>query len=67
MPLQRDNEELYSQIKEDRERQRNVQDEEIGSLVYAALNHQVPAVAAARPLRPQEECSEYAVIRVKEL
>ncbi|KAK1876687.1 E3 ubiquitin-protein transferase RMND5B [Dissostichus eleginoides] len=35
------------------------------SIVYAALNHQLPA-RAARPLRPTEEQSEYAAIRVKE-
>lgn len=37
-----------------------------GSVVYAALNHQLPAAAAARPRRPREETSEYAAIRVKE-
>ncbi|XP_034406391.1 B- and T-lymphocyte attenuator-like isoform X2 [Cyclopterus lumpus] len=35
-----------------------------GSVVYAALNHRLPA--AARPWRPSKEASEYAAIRVKE-
>ncbi|XP_069020319.1 B- and T-lymphocyte attenuator-like isoform X2 [Embiotoca jacksoni] len=48
----------------DREGQRNTVQEESTCLVYAALNHQLPARAAARPLRPEEESSEYAAIRV---
>ncbi|XP_044043052.1 B- and T-lymphocyte attenuator-like isoform X5 [Siniperca chuatsi] len=66
MPLPRDNECLYSKIKGDRERQRNTVEEEGGSVVYAALNHQLPAGAAARTRRPHEESSEYASIRVKD-
>ncbi|XP_078099639.1 B- and T-lymphocyte attenuator-like [Sander vitreus] len=42
-------------------------EEEGSSIVYAALNHQLPAGAAARPpQRRQEETSEYAAIRVKD-
>ncbi|XP_069567964.1 B- and T-lymphocyte attenuator-like isoform X2 [Brachyistius frenatus] len=48
----------------DREGQRNTVQEESTYLVYAALNHQLPARAAAWPLRPEEERSEYAAIRV---
>uniref|UniRef100_A0A8C4EXF8 Ig-like domain-containing protein n=1 Tax=Dicentrarchus labrax TaxID=13489 RepID=A0A8C4EXF8_DICLA len=65
LPLPGDNEHLYGRIPEDRERQRNTAEEE-GSVVYAALNHQLPPRAAARPRRPMEECSEYAAIRVKD-
>ncbi|KAI3366008.1 hypothetical protein L3Q82_009835 [Scortum barcoo] len=64
LPLPRDDEHLYGQIQEDRERQRNVQEEEGGSVVYAALNHQLPARAAARPRRQMDETSEYAAIRI---
>lgn len=66
LPLPRDSEHVYGQIQEDRERQRKTAEEEGSSVVYAALNHQLPARAAARPRRPQEESSEYAAIRVKD-
>ncbi|GLD63388.1 B- and T-lymphocyte attenuator-like isoform X1 [Lates japonicus] len=62
--LPRHNERICDGIKENRERQRNVEEEEGSSVVYAALNHQLPPGAAARPRRPQEEFSEYAAIRV---
>ncbi|XP_026157351.1 B- and T-lymphocyte attenuator-like [Mastacembelus armatus] len=60
----RDNKYVYAKTTEDRQRQRNAVTEEDSSIVYAALNHQLPAGATARPQRPQEECSEYAAIRV---
>ncbi|KAL7370409.1 hypothetical protein ABVT39_027812 [Epinephelus coioides] len=66
LPLPRDNEHVYSKVKEDRGRPRKKAEEEGSSLVYAALNHQVPARPAARPRRPMEETSEYAAIRVKD-
>lgn len=67
LPLPRDNEPLYGRAKKDRERPRTaVEEEEGSSLVYAALNHQLPARAAARPPRQVEETSEYAAIRVKD-
>ncbi|XP_042369068.1 B- and T-lymphocyte attenuator-like [Plectropomus leopardus] len=67
LPLPRDNEHVYG-IKENRERQTTTVDDEGCSLVYAALNHQVPARPVARPRRPkEEEASEYAAIRVKDL
>ncbi|XP_033956010.1 B- and T-lymphocyte attenuator-like isoform X2 [Pseudochaenichthys georgianus] len=65
LPLPRDNYPVYRVITRDRERQRNMAEEEGSSIVYAALNHQPPA-RAARPPRPTEEQSEYAAIRVKE-
>ncbi|XP_070711757.1 B- and T-lymphocyte attenuator-like [Pempheris klunzingeri] len=65
MPLPRDNEHVYGKGHEDRERQGKTVEEE-GSLVYAALNHQLPPRAAVRPRRPMEETSEYAAIRVKD-
>ncbi|XP_034007368.1 uncharacterized protein LOC117499143 isoform X1 [Trematomus bernacchii] len=65
LPLPRDNNPVYRVITRDRERQRNTAEEEGSSIVYAALNHQLPA-RAARPPRPTEEQSEYAAIRVKE-
>ncbi|XP_034533389.1 B- and T-lymphocyte attenuator-like [Notolabrus celidotus] len=65
-PGMRDNECVYSKVKGDRHRQRNTADEEGGSVVYAALNHQVPARAPARPRRQMEETSEYAAIRIKD-
>ncbi|KAF3857253.1 hypothetical protein F7725_009112, partial [Dissostichus mawsoni] len=65
LPLPRDNDPVYRVITRDRERQRNTAEEKGSSIVYAALNHQLPA-RAARPLRPTEEQSEYAAIRVKE-
>ncbi|XP_038576254.1 B- and T-lymphocyte attenuator-like [Micropterus salmoides] len=64
-PLPRDSERLYSKIKGDRDRKRNTVEEEENSVVYAALNHQLPVGVAARPRRPQEEFSEYAAIRVQ--
>ncbi|XP_036947349.1 B- and T-lymphocyte attenuator-like isoform X2 [Acanthopagrus latus] len=67
LPLPRDNDPLYGRAKNDRERARTtVEEEEGSSLVYAALNHQLPARAAARPHREMEERSEYAAIRVKD-
>lgn len=39
---------------------------ESGSIVYAALNHQPLARAASRPQKPKEERSEYAAIRIKD-
>ncbi|XP_034072878.1 uncharacterized protein LOC117546674 isoform X2 [Gymnodraco acuticeps] len=65
LPLPRDNYPVYRMITRDRERQRNTAEEEGSSIVYAALNHQLPA-RAARPPRPTEEQSEYAAIHVKE-
>ncbi|XP_041821891.1 B- and T-lymphocyte attenuator-like isoform X2 [Chelmon rostratus] len=64
LPLPRDNQHLYSKTKENRGRQRNTAQEEGSSVVYAALNHQPPAGAAARPRIPREESSEYAAIRI---
>lgn len=61
--LPRDNGGLYGKINEDRKRKKNAV-EEGSSVVYAALNHQLPpAGAAARSRRPQE-FSEYAAIRL---
>ncbi|KAJ4924427.1 hypothetical protein JOQ06_000667 [Pogonophryne albipinna] len=65
LPLPRDNYPVYRVKTRDGERQRNTAEEEGSSIVYAALNHQLPA-RAARPPRPTEEQSEYAAIRVKE-
>ncbi|XP_041835241.1 B- and T-lymphocyte attenuator-like isoform X1 [Melanotaenia boesemani] len=59
----REDEELYNQTEEDRNRLR--QEEESGSVVYAALNHELPQRLPARRPRPVEEQSEYAAIRVK--
>lgn len=64
LPPPRDNEHRYGEIKGDRERQRNTA-EENNSIVYAALNHQPVAGAAARPWRQKEESSEYVAIRIK--
>ncbi|KAM9836206.1 uncharacterized protein btla isoform 2-T8 [Aulostomus maculatus] len=58
---------VYGDIKEMKERQRKTMMEEAeegSSIVYAALNHDLPAGAPARPLRPKEEGSEYAAIQV---
>uniref|UniRef100_UPI0037E8A63A B- and T-lymphocyte attenuator-like n=1 Tax=Semicossyphus pulcher TaxID=241346 RepID=UPI0037E8A63A len=65
-PLPRDHEAVYSRVREDRKRQRNTMEEDRSSLVYAALNHQVPARPVARPRRQLEENSEYAAIRIKD-
>ncbi|XP_075950884.1 B- and T-lymphocyte attenuator-like isoform X2 [Anarhichas minor] len=65
-PLPKDNEHVYGKTRGDRERRGVAVQEAGGSLVYAALNHQLPAAAAARPRRPREETSEYAAIRVKD-
>ncbi|KAK5847790.1 hypothetical protein PBY51_016892 [Eleginops maclovinus] len=65
LPLPRDNDPVYRQIRRGSERQRNTVEEQGSSIVYAALNHQLP-VRAARSPRPIEEQSEYAAIRVKE-
>lgn len=65
-PLPRDSEHVYGQVKEDRKRQRHAAEDEGSSVVYAALNHRLPAGAAARPRRQMEETSEYAAIRVKD-
>ncbi|XP_041637503.1 B- and T-lymphocyte attenuator-like isoform X2 [Cheilinus undulatus] len=64
-PLPRD-ECVYSRVKEDRDRQRNTLEEEGGSVVYAALNHEIPPRAPARPRRQIEERSEYAAIRIRD-
>ncbi|XP_029300621.1 B- and T-lymphocyte attenuator [Cottoperca gobio] len=66
LPLPRDNEHVYGKVQENRERRGNTAEEETSSVVYAALNHQLPARAAAQPRRPKEEPSEYAAIRVKD-
>ncbi|XP_072235480.1 uncharacterized protein [Leuresthes tenuis] len=59
------NVQLYGQTEEDRNRQRHtVSVEESQSVVYAALNHNMPQRAAARQWRQEEETSEYAAIRV---
>ncbi|KAM9327912.1 uncharacterized protein btla isoform 2-T2 [Pholidichthys leucotaenia] len=52
----------YGQIRKSRQRQRDAAHEEVGAVVYAALNHDLPQ-RAARPQRPPET-SEYAAIRV---
>ncbi|XP_031707955.1 uncharacterized protein LOC116386102 [Anarrhichthys ocellatus] len=65
-PLPKDNEHVYGKRRGDRERRGVAVQEAGGSLVYAALNHQLPAAAAARPRMPREETSEYAAIRVKD-
>ncbi|XP_061572071.1 B- and T-lymphocyte attenuator-like isoform X2 [Cololabis saira] len=57
----RDSEQLSEQMKEDRVKAAEV---EYGSVVYAALNHDVPQRPAARALRPMDATSEYAAIRV---
>ncbi|XP_008285543.1 B- and T-lymphocyte attenuator-like isoform X2 [Stegastes partitus] len=62
--LARDNEQVCGQKTVDRTGQRNTAEEESSSVVYAALNHQRPARADARPRRLVEEGSEYAAIRV---
>lgn len=63
-----DPEQPYDRVKENsRARRRNdvEEEEESSSVVYAALNHQLPAGAAApRPRRREEDYSEYAAIRV---
>lgn len=64
LPLPRDNKHLYGKIKEDRQRRGKAAEDKGGSVVYAALNHQPPVGAAARPRRPKEESSEYAAIRI---
>ncbi|KAM4560115.1 B- and T-lymphocyte attenuator-like [Odontesthes bonariensis] len=65
LPSSRVNVQLYGQTEEDRNRQRHtVSVEESQSVVYAALNHNMPQRAAARQLRQEEETSEYAAIRV---
>ncbi|XP_068575880.1 uncharacterized protein [Cebidichthys violaceus] len=66
-PLLKVNEHLYSKARGGRERRGVAVEEAGGSVVYAALNHQLPAAgAAARPRRPREDASEYAAIRVKD-
>ncbi|XP_028987941.1 B- and T-lymphocyte attenuator-like isoform X2 [Betta splendens] len=62
----RDNRHVYSHNREDGQRQVTVEGEEQASVVYAALNHQLPPGTAARPprLHVEEACSEYAAIRV---
>lgn len=62
--IPRGNEHLYGVSREDRKRQMTRMEEEKNSLVYASLDHQCRVAAGARPSRPQEECSEYAAIRV---
>ncbi|KAM6892790.1 B- and T-lymphocyte attenuator isoform 2-T2 [Lycodopsis pacificus] len=65
-PSPKDNGHVYGKTRGDRERRGVAAQEAGGSVVYAALNHQLPAAAAARPRRPREETSEYAAIRVKD-
>ncbi|KAM6893934.1 uncharacterized protein FYW49_020268 [Xenentodon cancila] len=61
----RDNEQLSEQMKEDRHSKSAAPEVRDGSVVYAALNHDLPQRPAARPLRPvTSETSEYAAIRV---
>ncbi|XP_059184121.1 B- and T-lymphocyte attenuator-like [Centropristis striata] len=66
LPLPRDHVHVYGEVKKGEERHRNTAEEEGSSVVYAALNHQLPARAAARPRRQVEEASEYAAIRIKD-
>uniref|UniRef100_A0A3Q1CD77 Ig-like domain-containing protein n=1 Tax=Amphiprion ocellaris TaxID=80972 RepID=A0A3Q1CD77_AMPOC len=63
-PSARDGAQVCGQESEDRERQRNTAEEESSSVVYAALDHQLPPRAAPRTRRLVEESSEYAAIRV---
>uniref|UniRef100_A0A3P8T9D4 Ig-like domain-containing protein n=1 Tax=Amphiprion percula TaxID=161767 RepID=A0A3P8T9D4_AMPPE len=63
-PSARDGAQVCGQESEDRERQRNTAEEESSSVVYAALNHQLPPRAAPRTRRLVEESSEYSAIRV---
>ncbi|XP_060888613.1 B- and T-lymphocyte attenuator-like isoform X2 [Labrus mixtus] len=65
-PPPRDIECVYSKVNVDRDQQRNTLEENGSSVVYAALNHQLPARPVARPRRQKEECSEYAAIRVRD-
>ncbi|XP_034464874.1 B- and T-lymphocyte attenuator-like isoform X2 [Hippoglossus hippoglossus] len=53
---------VYSKVKGGSKRKRNAVEDGSG-VVYAALNHQLPPGAAARPRR-SDDCSEYAAIRV---
>ncbi|CAK6980801.1 B- and T-lymphocyte attenuator-like [Scomber scombrus] len=57
-------EHVYGMIKDDQETQRNMAEDEASSVVYAALNHQLPRAAPVRPPRLMDESSEYAAIRV---
>ncbi|XP_062301449.1 B- and T-lymphocyte attenuator-like [Scomber scombrus] len=57
-------EHVYGMIKDDQETQRNMVEDEASSVVYAALNHQLPRAAPVRPPRLVDESSEYAAIRV---
>uniref|UniRef100_UPI003AABA9EA B- and T-lymphocyte attenuator-like n=1 Tax=Centroberyx gerrardi TaxID=166262 RepID=UPI003AABA9EA len=64
-----DNDHVYGKKKQEGERKRKkgrkgAEEEEESPVVYAALNHQMPPGASARPPRPMEESSEYAAIRV---
>uniref|UniRef100_A0A3B4ET85 Ig-like domain-containing protein n=1 Tax=Pundamilia nyererei TaxID=303518 RepID=A0A3B4ET85_9CICH len=61
--LSRDNEQAYGPSNVGRERQRNTVEEESGSVVYAALNHELPQ-RVNRPRMEVEETSEYAAIRL---
>ncbi|XP_004570223.3 B- and T-lymphocyte attenuator [Maylandia zebra] len=61
--LSRDNEQAYGPSHVGRERQRNTVEEESGSVVYAALNHELPQ-RVNRPRMEVEETSEYAAIRL---
>ncbi|XP_074520265.1 B- and T-lymphocyte attenuator-like [Halichoeres trimaculatus] len=65
-PPPQPNECVYSTLKDGVNQLRSTVQNEGGSVVYAALNHQVPARAPARPRRPKEESSEYAAIRIKD-
>ncbi|KAM6957964.1 uncharacterized protein btla [Tautogolabrus adspersus] len=66
LPSPRDDECVYSKVTQDRDPPRNTVEEQGSSVVYAALNHQLPPRPVARPRRMKEECSEYAAIRVKD-
>ncbi|XP_063323693.2 B- and T-lymphocyte attenuator-like [Pelmatolapia mariae] len=61
--LSRENEQAYGLSHVGRERQRNTVEEESGSVVYAALNHELPQ-RVNRPRMEVEETSEYAAIRL---
>ncbi|XP_051799522.1 B- and T-lymphocyte attenuator-like [Acanthochromis polyacanthus] len=63
-PSARDGAQVCGQESEDRDRQRNTAEEEISSVVYASLNHQLPPRPAPRTRRLVDESSEYAAIRV---
>lgn len=57
-------EHVYGMIKDDQETQRTISEDEMSSVVYAALNHQLPRAPPVRPPRQIDDSSEYAAIRV---